>query len=236
MTRLVRAELVKLRTVRTLLWIVLALALLVLIPLVSIVAASGSIDNAADDRSIARIAAVAVVFSLLLGIIIVGAEGTNGTITQTFLVVPVRERVLAAKAFVAAAIGVLLGIFAEVLVLIVAVPGVSLHVAKTWGVLGGVLLACAAAGALGVGIGALFHRQGPGIVVTLIWLLIAEHVLVLALRDDIRYMPAHVFAAAVSGEGGHKDLLSSSGGAVGAVLYAVLFFAVGLIAMSRRDV
>lgn len=236
MTRLARAELVKLRTVRTLLWIVIALALLVLIPLISIAFASGTIDNAADDRSLARVTAIAVVFSLLLGIILVGSEASHGTITQTFLVAPVRERVLAAKAFVAAAIGVLLGVLAELIVLAVGVPGASLDVGESWGVLGGVLVACAVAGPLGVGIGALFHRQGPGIVVTLIWLLIGENVLSLALRDDIKYMPAHVFAATVSGEGGHADLLSSSGGAVGAALYAALIFAVGVIAMSRRDV
>lgn len=236
MTRLARAELVKLRTVRTLLWIVIALVLLVLIPLISIAAASGAIENAADDRSVARVAAIAVVFSLLLGIIVVGGEGTNGTITQTFLVAPLRERVLAAKAGLSAAIGVLLGVLAGVIVLAVGVPGASLDVSESWGVLGGVLFACAVAGPLGVGIGALFHRQGPGIVVTLIWLLIAENVLALAVRNDIKYMPAHVFAAAVSGEGAHGDLLSSSGGAVGAALYAALFFAVGVIAMSRRDV
>ncbi len=236
MTRLLRAGLVELRTVRTLLWLVLALALLVLIPLISIAAASGVIDNAADDRSVARVSAVAVVFAVLLGIIIVGAEGTNGTITQTFLVTPARERVLAAKAIVAVAVGVLMGLLAEAIVLVVAVPGASPDVGESWGVLGGVLVACAAAAPLGVGVGALFHRQGPAIVVTLIWLLIAENVLVLALRNDIRYMPAHVFAAAVSGEGGREDLLSSSGGSVGAVLYAAVAFAAGLVAMSRRDV
>ena len=234
--RLVRAELVKLRTVRTLLWLGLALVLLVLIASISIAAASGALQNAADHRSVARVSAIAVVFSLLLGIILVGAEGTTGTITQTFLVAPGRERVLAAKAYVGAALGVLLGFLAEVLVVVITVPGASLDVGRVWGVLGGVLLACAAAAPLGVGIGAVFHRQGPGIVVTLIWLLIAENVLAVALRDDIRYLPAHVFAAAVSGEGAQNALLSSSGGAVGAVLYAVAFFAAGVVAMSRRDV
>ena len=37
-----------------------------------------------------------------------GAEGTHGTITQTFLVAPVRERVLWAKAIVAVMLGVTL--------------------------------------------------------------------------------------------------------------------------------
>jgi ABC-2 type transport system permease protein len=175
---------------------------------------------------------------VLLGIIIVGAEGTHGTITQTFLVSPVRERVLIAKAFVAAVLGVLLGLVAEALVLVIGVPGASLHVGNTGRVLAGVLVASAAAGPLGVGIGALFHRQGPAIVVTLIWLLIAESVLVVALTEKIKYLPAHVFAAAVGGEDAHGsgDLLSASGGALGALLYAALFLAAGLALMSRRDV
>ena len=176
MTPLVRAEILKLRTVRTLLWVTVAMLALVAIPVISIAASSGATSTAADDRSVARVAAVAVVFAVVLGIAIFGAEGSHGTITQTLLVAPVRERVLAAKAVVAAALGLALGVLAEVVVLIVGVPGVSLNVHNARGVLGGVLFACAAGGVVGVGVGALFHRQGPAIVVTLLWLLIAESV------------------------------------------------------------
>ena len=238
MTRLVAAELLKLRTVRTLMWVTLSMLVLVAIPVISIAASSGSTTSAGDDRSVARVAAVAVVFAVVLGVAIFGAEGSHGTITQTLLVAPARERVLAAKAIVAAALGLALGILAELVVVAVSVPGVALDVHNARGVLGGVLFSCMAAGILGVGVGALFHRQGPAIVVTLLWLLIAESILVVALRDNVRYLPAHVFAAAVAGgdAGGAGDLVRAWPGVVGAGLYAVAFLAAGAAAFARRDV
>lgn len=238
MTRLVRAELLKLRTVRTVLWVTLAMLLLVAIPVISVAASSGATTNPGDDRSVARIAAVAVVFALVLGITVFGAEGSHGTITQTLLVAPVRERVLAAKAAVAATLGLALGVLAELVVLAVAVPGVSLSAHNSRGVLAGVLFASAAAGALGVGLGALFHRQGPAIVVTLLWLLIAESILVVAFRDNVKYLPAHAFAAAVAGGGSSNgsELLHPWAGAVAAAIYAAAFLAAGAALLSRRDV
>ena len=238
MNRLVRAELMKLRTVRSLLWVTLGMVALVGISVISVVASSGVIENAGDDRSVARIASIAVVFSLILGIIVMGAEGTHGTITQTFLVAPVRERVVAAKAFVGVVLGVALGVFAEALTLLVAVPGASLSVHNARYVLVGVLIACAAAGALGVGFGALYHRQGPAIVVALLWLLIAESVLAIGLHDKVRYLPGHVFAATVAGTRGSSssDLVGAWSGAAGAALYAVGFLAAGTALLSRRDV
>jgi ABC-type transport system involved in multi-copper enzyme maturation permease subunit len=228
----------KLRTVRTLLWITLGMVALVVIPVVSVVASSGEISTAADDRTVARIAAIAVIFALLLGIIVAGAEGTHGTITQTFLVAPARERVLAAKAIVAVVLGVVLGILAEGLTVLIAVPGASLNLHNARLVLVGVVVACAVAGASGAGLGALFHREGPAIVVALLWLLIAENVLTIALHNDVKYLPGHVFAATVAGTRGSSqdDLLGTWPGALGAALYAVGFLVAGGALLSRRDV
>jgi len=235
---LVQAELLKLRTVRSLLWITLGMLVLVGISVISVVASSDAIQDASRDRSIARISAIAVVFALLQGIIVMGAEGTHGTITQTFLVAPVRERVLAAKALVAAVVGIGLAVAAEVLTVVVAAPGLSLSVHDARYVLIGVLIAGAAAGALGVGLGALFHRQGPAIITAFLWLLIGESVLAIGLRDGVRFLPAHVFAATVAGtvHGSASDLLGAWPGALGAVLYAVAFLIVGSARLSRRDV
>ena len=105
MSRLLHAELLKVRTVRTLLWIALAMVLIILLAAISVAVSSAQAATAADDRSIARISAVAVVFALLSGIVVFGSEGSSGTITQTLLVAPVRERVLLAKAGVAVAVG-----------------------------------------------------------------------------------------------------------------------------------
>jgi ABC-2 type transport system permease protein len=237
-SRLVRAEIVKLRTVRSLLWVTLAMVALVGISVISVVASSGAIENAGDDRSVARISSIAVVFALILGIIVMGAEGTHGTITQTFLVAPVRERVVAAKAIVAVAFGVALGAVAEALTLLVAGPGLSLSLHNARYVLIGVLIASAAAGALGVGLGALYHRQGPAMITAFLWLLIAESVLAIGLRDNVKYLPGHVFAATVAGTRGssQNDLVGTWAGAFGAALYAVGFLAAGAALLSRRDV
>jgi len=235
---LVQAELLKLRTVRSLLWVTLGMLALVGISVISVVASSEAIQDASRDRSIARISAIAVVFALIQGIIVMGAEGTHGTITQTFLVSPVRERVLAAKALVAAAVGVALAAVAEVLTVVVAAPGLSLSIHDARYVLIGVLIGSAAAGALGVGLGALFHRQGPAIITTFLWLLIGESVLAIGLRDGVRFLPAHVFAATVAGtvHSSASDLLGAWPGTLGAVLYAVAFLVVGATQLSRRDV
>jgi len=237
-SRLVRAELMKLRTVRSALWVTLGMVGLVGISVISVVASSGTIETAGNDRSVARIAAIAVLFALLLGIIVMGAEGTHGTITQTFLVAPVRERVLWAKAIVAVVLGVALAAVAEALTLLVAVPGVSLSVHNARYVLVGVLIASAAAGALGVGLGAVYHRQGPAIITAFLWLLIGESVLAIGLRDNVRYLPGHVFAAAVAGTRGsaQNDLVGAWPGALGAALYAGGFLAAGAALLSQRDV
>jgi ABC-2 type transport system permease protein len=235
-TRLLRSELLKLRTVRTLLWVTLGMVGIILISSVSISLSSGEATSAADDRSIVRISAVAVLFAVVTGIVIFGSEGTNGTITQTLLVAPVRERVMAAKAGVAAALGLVLAVLAEVLTVVIVVPGASVDLRDARLVLLGVALGGAVGAAAGVGIGAVFHRQGPAIAFTLLWLLIAENILAVALRDNIKYLPGHVFAAAVSGEHGSEQLVGTWGGLLGAALYAAAFLAAGSAALARRDV
>jgi ABC-2 type transport system permease protein len=236
--RLVRAEFVKLRSVRTVLWVLLGMLGLVSVSVISVVASSGTIENAGDDRSVARIAAIAVLFAFILGTVLTGAEGTYGTITQTFLVAPVRERVLAAKVLVAIALGLALGILAEALTLAVAVPGVSLNVHNARLVLSGVLIGCAATAAIGVGLGAIFHRQGPALIVGFVWLLVGESVLAIGLRDNVKYLPGHVVIGTLTGTRAPSDsnLLGAWTGAAGSILYAVAFVAVGAVLLSRRDV
>jgi hypothetical protein len=237
-TRLVRSELVKLRTVRTLLWVALGMASLVAISVISVVASTDALADAGDHRSVARISAIAIPFSLILGIILTGAEGTHGTITQTFLVAPVRERVLGAKAIVAAAVGLGLAVVAEAITFVVAVPGLSLSLHDARYVAMGVVIASAAAGVLGVGLGAIFHRQGPAIITAFLWLVIGESVFAIGLRDSVRYLPVHVFAATAGGTRAstQSDLLGTWGGAVGALVYAAAFLAAGGAFLTRRDV
>jgi len=233
---LLRAELVKIRTVRTLLWVALANLALLLIAAFSVSASENGIQTAEDDRSVAQIAAISVVFALISGIIVMAGEATHGTITQTLLVTPLRERVLVAKAIVAALIGLVLAVLAEAIVLAITVPGASLEIHNARLVLLGVLIGAPLAGALGVGLGAVVHGQGAAIAMSLVWLLIGEHLAPLVSESAAKYTPGRAFGALASGNRIGHDLLGMSAGGVAAAVWAALFVAAGLLALLGRDV
>ena len=236
MTALVRSELLKVRTVRTFLWITLASVALIVIASISVSASSGTIQSAADDRSVARIAAVALIFALIGGIVVMAGESTHGTITQTLLVIPVRERVVLAKVVVAALIALALAVLAELLVLVITVPGASLNFHNARLVFLGVLIAAPLAGALGVGLGGVVKSQGSGIGVSLVWLLVGENIVTLMSHSAARYTPGRAFAALASGERTGHDLLGMSTGAAASVVWGAVFVAAGLLTFLGRDV
>jgi ABC-2 type transport system permease protein len=236
MSALLSSELVKVRTVRTHLWLALASIVLVVIACISVSASTGSIGSAADDRSVAQIAAIALVFSLIAGVIVMAGEFTHGTVTQTVLATPVRERVVLAKAVVAALIGIGLALLAELLVLAITVPGASLDFHNARLVFLGILIAAPLAGVVGVGLGAVVKSQGSGIAISLVWLLIGEHIVLLISESASRYSPGRAFAALASGERTGQVLLGMSAGAAASVAWAVAFVAFGLLVFLGRDV
>ena len=154
----------KVLTVRTLLWLALGEIAFVVVALVARVVTFKGTHDAAVDRGTAQHAAASILFALLAGVLITAAESTHGTITQTFLVAPVRERVVAAKVVVAAAAGASLAVIAEVLTLAIGVPGGILDVRNAGLVLVGTLVGAVLAATLGTGLGAIFRGQGLSIV------------------------------------------------------------------------
>ena len=234
MTRLFRSEFLKLRTIRTFLWIALANIALVLITAISVAASTGAIMDE-DHRGVAQIAGSALVFGLISGIIVMAGEARHGTITQTLLVTPVRERVVLVKVGVAALIGLGLAVLAEGLVLLVTGPA-SLDVHKAGGVLIGILVGAPLAGALGVGIGALVHAQGPAIGISLAWLLIGENLAPVISESATTYTPGRSFGALASGVRDGGQLLGMVGGGFAAAIWTLVFVAAGLLALLGRDV
>jgi hypothetical protein len=236
MSVLARSELLKLATIRTLLWLGLANLALVLLTVISFSASTAPIETAQDDREAARIGATALIFALLSGIVVMAGEASHGTITQTLLVTPRRERVLAAKAVVAALIGLVLAVVSEVVVLAVLVPGASLDVQNSRLVLLGVLLGGPLAAALGVGVGAIVHGQGAAIGISLVWLLLGESLIPVVSEGAEKYTPGRAFAALASGEDAGNGLLSMGGGGLAAAIWTVLLLTAGLLALLGRDV
>jgi ABC-2 type transport system permease protein len=212
------------------------MAALVVIASISVSASTGAIKSAADDRAVAQIAAIALVFSLIVGIIVMAGELTHGTVTQTLLATPVRERVLLAKAAVAALIAVGLALLAELLVLAITVPGASLDVHNARLVFLGILVAAPLVAVLGVGLGGVVKSQGSGIAASLVWLLIGEHIVLLIDESASRYSPARAFAALASGERSGHALLGMGAGAAASVVWTLVFVSLGLLVFLGRDV
>ncbi len=235
MTAAVRSELVKVMTIRTFVWIALVNAGLVLVTAL-VAASSGSLESAEDHRSAALIAGTALILALIAGIIVMGGEARHGTITQTLLGTPIRERVLLAKVVVGALVGLALAASAEAIVLLLLVPGASLDVGEARLVLLGILIGAPLAGALGVGLGAVVHAQGAAIGISLAWLLIGESLAPAVSESATKYTPGRAFGALASGETTADELLGMAGGGFAAALWAIALVGAGLLALLGRDV
>ncbi len=218
MSALVRAELLKVRTTRGG-W---AYPILVVLLVGAAVAAdTGTAEDADRSRlefqlGLVEAAGFAAILALILGITMVTAEFRHGTITPALLVEPRRERVLGAKALGGVLLAVLFGVIALAVVAVVALPWLSLVDADVQ--LGGELGKRAAATLLGVvlfalvglAVGSAVHSQVAALVGTLLWIFIAENLLlgVLGLLDwdgAGRYLPFRALDGA-DGVGG-EDIL-----------------------------
>jgi len=241
---LVAAELVKLRTTRA--WMGYLAAAVLLTGL----GAAGRLGSAqrielgtqAFQRNLLSHSLVSGLLALVVGVVIVTVEWRHGTITRTFLVTPRRERVLLAKAAVAALAGAILALVSVAVVLAVAVPwlaadGATLRVLGLAPVVGRVVLAAALWGLLGAALGAVVQSQAVGLVLAILGVLIVEPLLgallvLLGLDRAADFLPARALEALEStGDAG----ISPAGGAAVGLAYAVIVGALGCVRVLRRD-
>jgi ABC-type transport system involved in multi-copper enzyme maturation permease subunit len=241
--RLVRAELAKLSTTRLFLWLgLLIVALSGFVTTITILSTDeSSLATLSQQRSIAQFAAVGAVIALIVGIVQSSGEYAHGTIAHTFLVSPVRPRVVAAKLLAGAIVGVLVAGFAELVTWTIAAAWISgkpvpflLDSRPILDTYLGILGAGALAAVLGVGLGAVLRRQTAAIVIALIWLLVGEPVLSIAGVQE--YAPGHAIAAVAVARERSSELLGLWPGLLVALAYVVGFGAAGAVAMERSDV
>ena len=243
MTRLVRAELLKLVTTRLLLWnMLLLLALEVLVITLNVTQDSAdALASPSRQREIVSIAAVSALISLILGIVSSAGEYGHGTIAHTLLVAPVRRRVAAAKLTATALAGAVLALaagafawgYTALLLSARSVP-IQLGSGETLRVLPATVLAAAITGAIGVGFGLLLRRQTAAIVIAFVWLLVAEPLLAIAGIQE--YAPGHAIASVVEAGTQGQDLLGFGAGLALALGYAAAFAVAGTVAVTRTDV
>ncbi len=247
MTRLVRAELAKLRTVRLFYGVAAAMAAFGVLTVVANVTSAGQQGSpplSADDLP-ALVGAPATLLSgaaLLLGILGIAGEFRHHTITQTFLATPDRGRVVAAKLAAYALAGIAVAALTLAVTTAVALPwmnakGLSVSVldGEVGHALAGTLLVAGLCGLVGVGVGALVRNQVAALVGVLVWVVVVEG-LVLSLLNVPglgKWLPSAAAAALTNPGGGHLSRLA--GGLLFAA-YGLAFSVVGTRFVIRRDI
>jgi ABC-2 type transport system permease protein len=243
----VRSELLKQRSIPTSL--ALFAGMLGLVALAVLLHGFGLAAEGIDESSeqlmvLGRGEFLAALFAALLGAMSITGEVRHGTIRPTFLVSPLRGRVVAAKVWVSALIGVGFGLVGSALAVALGTAalrarGIDIRLdGGDYALL--VAGSGAAAGlwsAIGVGIGALVRDQVPALVGISAWLLFVEGLLVgdlTGFTDVGRFAPGAA-ASAISGQDPETLLAPALGGLL-LVVYAIAAAAAGSMATTRRDV
>jgi ABC-type transport system involved in multi-copper enzyme maturation permease subunit len=239
----VNAELLKIRTTRTTLGIVIGMVALVLLfsLLSGLLTKAPNLVGTEDQRGLLSVGSLAGVFSALAGIMLVTSEYRHGTIRPTFLFTPRRSRVVDAKLAAGLLAGLLFGIVGEGLGFAIGYACLSgrgidyaLNGGQTALLLLGTLASVALWGALGVGIGMVVRNQVGAIIGLLAWGFVAENLLFAFVPSVGRFGPTHAGDALIGLTTNHH-LPAAAGGAV--LLAWTIAFAVAAIALAaRRDV
>jgi ABC-2 type transport system permease protein len=236
--RLLQAELLKIRTApRTTLGLVLGLFALVGVgALATAGEASGTSLDAAVTWDVIGVASIASVFTLIFGILVVTWEYRHGTITQTFLSTPARDRVIAVKALVAGLVGAALVVPALLLMLVIAELWVGNRLDFTGEDVeraGRVFLASAIVAVLGMEIGAITGRQLGAIVLAFAWAIFAEPALAFwASLED--YLPLHAIFGGILGD--PETGISFGRGLLTIAVYVAALGVAAIAVTRRRDI
>jgi ABC-type transport system involved in multi-copper enzyme maturation permease subunit len=239
----VKAELLKVRSTRTTLGLVLGLiALTVLIVLLSgLLTNADGLTSEKDQVNLFAPGGIALIFSALAGVLLVTSEYRYGTIHPTFVFTPRRARVVSAKlaagllaglVFGVAGLGLAIGIGS----LILSARGIPS--ALTGGdvafLVAGGIAAIALRGAFGVGLGAIVRNQVAAVIGLLAWDFVVNGLLFGLAPSVGRFMPTAAADALMHLKSAH--LLSPAAGGAVLVGWTLALALAGLALTLRRDV
>jgi hypothetical protein len=242
--RAIRAELLKLGTTKTALGLLAAMVGLVLLSVIlhSLGLRVGDLSDKSGQLRVLTLAGetTGAVFAGLLGAMSITAEIRQGTIRPTFLGIPKRGRVLAAKIAVSMTLGIVFGLLAtgvaaSVGTAAISARGVNLHLqAGDYSrlIAGGAGVAALWA-AIGVGVGAAVRNQVAAIAGIFVWLLIIENILSDSASSVSRYLPGSLAQAVTSERSGllHSPVLAL----VFLAAYAAAATVIGSRTIMHRD-
>ena len=239
----IKAELLKLRSTRTTVGLVLAmLALVILFGLLAgLLTHADSLTTPEDQRGVLDVGSLAGVFSALAGVLLVTGEYRFGTIRPTFLFRPRRSQVIGAKLVASVLAGIAFGVVGEGLgfaIGYVCLDARGIPFALDGGAITLVLLGTVAAvalwGAIGVGVATIVRNQIGTVVGLLAWGFIVENLLFAFVPSVGRLTPGEA-ENALEGLTTNHLLSAAAGGAV-LVAWVVVLALAGLALTARRDV
>jgi ABC-2 type transport system permease protein len=245
MRSLIRAEVLKLGTVRGP-WLVLAAGpLLVIAGISGLVVSGGDLHDPATQAKALGHVGLTAIFALAFGILAVAGEYRHKTITDTYLSTPARGRVIGAKLAVYALFGTLAALVSALVALGVAAAWWSAKGAPfawgdaaMWTTIGGGIAWNVAFAAMGVGLGALVRNLTGAIAAALAWIALIEGIVGQLIGNLARWLP--FYAGQALGAGGKAMLpeaqLPRWGAALVLAAYTAAFAAAAVTTSVRRDV
>ena len=238
-----KAELLKVRSTRTTIGLMLGMIALILLftLLTGLLSHATGLSTKEDQRQLLSVGSLAGVFSALAGVLLVTSEYRYGTMRPTILFTPKRSQVLAAKVIAGALAGIAFGVIGEGVgwaVGYVILDGRNIAFVLNGrdvallalGGLGGIALW----GAIGAGLGAILRNQVGAVITLLAWGFVVDNLLFGLVPSIGRLTPTRAQDALIGLT--VKHLLSPAGGALVLIAWTVVLAATGLALTARRDV
>jgi ABC-2 type transport system permease protein len=243
MTAQIKAELLKLRSTRTAIALILAMITLILLItlLTGLLSHPSGLMGKENQRTLLSISSFAGVFAALAGVLLVTSEYRFGTIRPTILFNPVRWHVLTAKVVAGALAGVAFGVAGEAInwaVGYAVLQGRGITIVLNSGdilllTLGG-LAGTALWGAIGAGLAAIIHNQVGAIIALLAWGLAVDNLLFGLAPSVGRFTPTRASDALMGLREHH--LLAPGAGAIILLAWASALAALGIALSARQDI
>ena len=248
MTRLIRAEALRLATTRAY-WLLAAGPTQAAIRAVAPAAAATTFTpGASPARATLAIAGLAQTVALLAGTLSITSEFRHKTITPAVLITPRRTPLLAAKLIALTAAGLAFGLATTGTATAIALPVLaarhipaSISGTQAAAIIAGGAIATALFAAIGVGVGAVIRNQAGAIIAVLALLYVAEPLLgfIPHLGAAIQRYGLGGLAAATTHTTGFPasaHLLAQPAAALVLAGYAAIALLVGAALLKRRDI
>jgi ABC-2 type transport system permease protein len=202
---------------------------------------AGRLTAAPELREILGWTGSGALVVLVAGIVVAAGEQRHGTAIDTFLTTPRRDRVVAAKLAVGAAMGLLTGVVTALAAVAVAAGAFAARDAtfplgdgEVWASLAGTLAYTTLFAVLGVGLGSLVRHQVVAVTAALAWVAVVEHIFIGFGAGLGRWLPFEAGQAIVRTP--LDDALPPLAATAVLAAYAVAFALAGARATTTRDV